>query len=323
MTDQFDAPPLHHADKPPTRVTNDLTISVGAISVPCSLYAGIGKGPNPAPRQTYTPAGNPAGYQWIDTVTEEVVEADDLVKKATASDGETLVDLDDDEIMDAYERAGVVSGEVTDFVPLARLTDGTYVVDGHCQIRPAKVKKRGSKAKKPPMVEDPRAGKAFNLILQAMEAEGVFALMKLVRRATSVPRWAGLLPDGRLLVFCFNTQVRQPRALPVQQPSEAEVAMARSVIQAVGVREPVLVSAEGEGLLAYVDAKAAGQIVKRVVTDDEVVEVEDDGVDLMAALEASLAVAAVKSAPGVPAIPPLPTLSIPFVGFGDQQRVAS
>lgn len=290
MTAESAAPPLHHADKPPTRVTNDLTISLGAISVPCSLYAGIGDGPNPAPRHTYTP-----------------------------------VDLDDDEIIDAYERAGVVSGEVTDFVPLARLTDGTYVVDGHCQLRPAKVKKRGSKAKKPPMVEDPRAGKAFNLVLQAMEAEGVFALMKLVRRATSVPRWAGLLPDGRLLIFCFNSQVRQPRPLPAQQPSEAELTMARAFIQAIGVREPVLVSVEGQGLMAYIDAKAAGEIEKRVVTDDdEVAEDEDDGVDLMAALEASLAVAAVKSAPGVPAVPPLPTLVPPF-GLGSvyQQRVAS
>lgn len=308
--------PLYATGKPPVKSSTAVTLSFGFVHIPCSLYSTIEEPATPIRRHTYTKAGNAAGKRDYDKETGENVEADQIIKKAEATDG-TLVEVTDDEIIEAYERSGVTSGEILTFVPLSALTDGTYIAEGFHQLRPAKIKKKGTKST---MVPSPAANKAFATLMAGMESRGVFALIKLVQKVTSVPRYAAVLPDGRLLVLCFASQIRQPRPMPTELPSEAEVQMVGALIDTIGIETPVLLSEEGEGLRAYVDAKAAGSLEK--ASDDVEAEPEPES-DLMAMLAASLGVAPAAAAPlppePAPASLPTPDRGVPAgvpVGMG-------
>lgn len=270
----------HAAADPPSRATVGLTITLGLLPIPCLLYSGLEGPPNPVERHNYSKAGNRAGKIDYDVVTGK--QLTEIVKKAEV-DGK-LVELSNDEVAAVYEQYGVTSGEILSFVPLAAVFDGTYVIDAINQIRPAPlVKGTGKKAKKFP---NPAANKAFNVLMQGMAARGVAALIKIVQRTGSVPRYAAVLPDGRLLTLCFATQVRKPREMPAEVATEAEVAVVCSLIDAVGVDTPPLYSAEGRAVIEYLEAKAAGTVETAKPSEEST---EAPVVDLMAALTASVA----------------------------------
>ena len=266
----------HHGGSTPTRATASLTLGWGLVSIPVSLYAATEGAKAAVERHEYTADGHPVGRQPYDKVTGEPVTADVVVKMASASTG-ALVELTDDELatLTAGPRG---SADIEAFVPLLALADGTYVVEGYNQVRPAR-QKAGSRK-----MENPAAAKAFALLLEAMAANGVAALVKVTLRGPA--RYAAVLPDGRLALLAWSRQVRPALPLPDVELSEAELQMGRQLVEAVGISTPVLVDEAGEALARYVDDKAAGEAPVPAPAEEPAAVI-----DLTAALEASLAAA--------------------------------
>jgi DNA end-binding protein Ku len=307
MSDVSSDAPIYAAGPPPSRATASLTLSLGMVMVPVSVYSGIERPANAVPRHRYTADGHEVGQKPYDKVTGDILSPEDIVTKASASSGE-LVELSDDEIANI---AGSRDGQapIETFVPMERLYDGTYVIEAIHQVRPAKMVVGKKK------VDSPAGGKALNLLLGAMDAEGVAGLTRVTLRGQ--PRYAALLPDGRLAILAFAEQVRAALPLSAVQPSEAELEMARALVRSVGIDVPVLTDTVGAALQEYVDAKATGE-----VTDSAPVEVaEAPVVDLMAALEASLKASMTPAAPTESG--PQMKASVAGVGGIYRQRVAS
>ena len=267
----------HHGGLPPTRATASVTLAWGLVNIPLSVFSGTEGATAAVARHEYTADGAPVGRRPCDKETGRALSSDEVVKKAAATDG-TLVELTDDEV------AAITSGprgtaEIEAFVPLASLADGTYVVEGWSQARAAKLKTRGRSQ------DNPAACKAFELLRRTMAAEGVAALVKVAFR--SAARYAAVLPDGRLALLAWARQVRPALAFPDVDVSDAELEMARRLLDTVGVSTPVLMDTAGEELQRYVDEKAAGGVEGPPETE-EIAPV----LDLTAALAASLDAAA-------------------------------
>lgn len=286
MTEAPSDAPVYAAGPAPSRSTASLTLSLGMVMIPVSVYSGIERPANAVPRHKYTAEGDEVGMRPYNKRTLESVEADQIVTKATASDG-TLVELTDDEIVSiAGVRDGQASIEV--FIPLESLYDGTYIVEAFHQVRPAK-SRVGTKK-----IENAPGGKAYNLLLGAMAQEKVAGLVHVALRGQ--PRYAAILPDGRLAILAFAEQVRASLPLPSQQPSAREMEMALALVRSVGTERPVLGDVIGTALQEFVDVKAAAD--GEVSTDEKPAPVEAPMDDLMAAMARSLgmAVPAVESA---------------------------
>lgn len=250
-----------------------MTLAWGLVSIPLSVYSGTEGATAAVARHEYTAEGHSVGRQRYDKETGEMVSVDEVVKKAAAGDG-TLVELTDDE-MAAITAGPRGTAEIETFVPLDSLADGTYVVEGWSQVRPAKLKVGSRKQ------DNPAAAKAFELLRRTMDAEGVAALVRVAFRDAA--RYAAVLPDGRLALLAWSRQVRPALPLPDVDVSDAETDMARKLLEAVGVSTPVLEDTAGEELRRYVDEKAAGTVEGPPPTE-EIAPV----LDLTAALAASL-----------------------------------
>ena len=264
----------HHAGTIPSRATANLTLGWGLVSIPLSLYAATEE--VKAERHEYTLDGHPVGRQRYDKETGRPVAADQVVKMATSGTG-ALVELTDDELA-ALTAGPRGTADIETFVPLSALADGTYVIEGYNQVRPARTK-TGSRRS-----ENPAAAKAFALLLEAMAANRVAALIKVTLRGPA--RYAAVLPDGRLALLAWARQVRPALPLPEVELGEAEVKMGRQLVEAVGVSTPVLEDTAGEALARYVDEKAAGSTPPPAPAEEAA-----PVVDLTAALQASLAAA--------------------------------
>lgn len=269
----------HSAADPPTRSTNSLTLGLGAfVQIRCELFSSLEKA-TVVGRSQFTEDGHPIGHMNYDKETVRPYGGP-VVKKATASDG-TLVELTDDEI-EQFLTGEKGQATIEYLIPLSALYDGTYVVDGLCQLRPAMARLgSGAKAKKVP---DLHANKAFAMLCAEMGERGVAALVRIVRKTT---RYAALLPSGRMVILAFAEQVRADRPMPADVATEAERAMASALIDTLPCDTPVLTDTASFDVQAYIDAKAEGQAPALTVVEDAPSAPDD----LLAALQASVAAA--------------------------------
>ncbi len=272
MTDDTINP--HHAGQPPKTSTGTITLTFGLVQLPCKVYSGLNDPCTPK-RSSYTEAGHPAGKMDYDKETGEPYKGT-IVKRASSSDG-VEVDLSDDEIAQVTgTRDG--SAPIEAFVPLAAFSDGTYVIENLQQVRPTTMK-AGTKT-----VLNGASAKGLRMLLDYLAERQVAALIRVVP-ARSYARWAAVLPDGRLATLAFAEQVRPAMAMPDVVLDPREQKMATMLFDTIEVSTPPLVNEVGAAIQAYVDAKAGGTVQKV----EPVVMAES--IDLMAALEASVAAA--------------------------------
>jgi non-homologous end joining protein Ku len=218
---------------------NTITLSAGLLTIPLSVYTTVEA--TAVTRREFL-GGNPdvpVGRVSVRRDTGEVVDSLDVTRMAQATDG-TWVTLDDAEVAAAVGGAG--GCDVVAFVPNADRDE--YLTDGLYQLRP-KQDKRGNQA----------AVQAFGLLVAGMRRRDVCALVRVTMRGA--PRYGLLSADGDLRMIVTADAIRQPLDLPDTNPSEAEVDMAVSLIEAIGVGAPVVVDDAAPKVQAYVDDKAA------------------------------------------------------------------
>ena len=202
--------------------------------------------------------------------TGEPVDRADVVKMAKASNG-AWVEVTDDEVTACTLEKGVA--EIESFVPLMDV--GLYSAENVMQLRPKSVKGKVSTA----------SGKAFALLLTAMAEREVAALVRVAMRGPARP--ALLMPSGDLLLVRYADAVRKAMPLPDHDFTEAEVNLAKTLIDTVGIDAPALTDETAAKVAALVEAKAEG------VEVPEPVKATATPVDnLMAALQASIDAAA-------------------------------
>jgi DNA end-binding protein Ku len=152
------------------------------------------------------------------------------------------------------------------------------------------------------LVPDGPAARPYALLVEAMEGTGKAGVGRFVLRTKQY--LAALRPrDGALVLstMLFEDEVVAASTLEVQttkdtKPSEREVNMARQLVTSLSAEwEPAKYKDDyREKVLAMIEAKAAGN----EVAVHEVPERRASVIDLMAALEASLAQAAKGRRPG-------------------------
>jgi DNA end-binding protein Ku len=145
------------------------------------------------------------------------------------------------------------------------------------------------------LVPDERAAKPYALLVEAMTRTGKVALGRFVLRTKQY--WATLRAhDGALVLatMLYEDEVVAPADLDVPTtasvaPSKKELDMAAALVESLSnVFDPGRYRDEHrEKVLAMIEAKAEGQVVTPAAAEETSAPV----VDLMAALEASLAAA--------------------------------
>jgi DNA end-binding protein Ku len=153
------------------------------------------------------------------------------------------------------------------------------------------------------LVPDKDAAKAYRLLSRVMEDEGKVAVGRFVLRSKEA--LVAIRPiDGML---CLETMRYADEVLAVDrelvdsqpEPSERELEMARQLVDTLsGEFDPEKYHDEyREEVLALIEAKAAGEEIVAPAAPEEPAKV----LDLMAALEASLARTGAKSSGATPA----------------------
>ena len=150
------------------------------------------------------------------------------------------------------------------------------------------------------LVPDKDNAKAYRLLAEVMEDLGKVAIGRFVLRSKEA--LVAIRPvDGALVLetMRFADEVlaidhEQPLAEPASEPTEREKEMARQLVNSLTAEfDPTKYHDEyREELLALIDKKAAGEEIVAATTTEEPAKV----LDLMAALEASLARAGAKQA---------------------------
>lgn len=264
------------ASKPPTalaptpgKATTSITLSVaGLFNIPLSVYTAteetrVTRKEFIRVQETLVPVGRSATRK----DTNEVIDSVNVIRMAESTKGAWVV-LTDDEIADCTTVRGLANVEA--FVKHSQAHH--YLVEGLLQVRPKAVKG----------VVNPAEGKAFFLLLTALAERKVYALVKVAMRGPA--RYALLDEHGNLFLVKSADQVRAPRPIESYPTSLAERAMACTLIDAVGIDAPTLFDTTAPEVQKFVDAKAIG-----AAPAPEATPVPQ--VDLMAALEASIAAA--------------------------------
>lgn len=256
--------------KAPARTGGKLTIGFGLVSVPIDVFNGVDDEQGKIKRNMMSPAGNPVSFKKMDAETGEMLEQAQIKMVYTTDDG-AKVELTDDEIAAAMgEQNGKC--ELLGFYPVEQMD--RYVVASVMQVRPQSVtvgKKKTFPYTKP-----------FALLMEGMEAKGVFGLLRYTLRGK--PRLGALHYDGTMSVLYWEDEVRESLPMPEADLSEGEVAMAVTLIEALLKDEaPVLVNDAAQKVRDYAEAKAAGQPM-----EVKAAAPATDTVDLMAALQASV-----------------------------------
>jgi DNA end-binding protein Ku len=157
------------------------------------------------------------------------------------------------------------------------------------------------------LVPEKGAAKAYALLLQAMKDSNKVAIARLVLRTKQY--LAAIRPKGDVL--CLETMLFADEVVPESEldgvpgddveVSERELKMARQLIESLSTDfEPEKYQDEyREQVLALIEAKAEGAEIVAQPASEEPAQV----VDLMAALEASLAAARANKEPGARGAP--------------------
>jgi non-homologous end joining protein Ku len=271
----------------PSRPILSTTFGLGPIVIPVQIFSGEDDGAS-IRRSEYTADGEKVGR--ISAIKNEdgtlvrIVENHEVVKRYECADGQ-LVELTDEEIQAVLDNETGIS-ETLCFLPMSLLKDSTYVQDRRYQVRPAR------RAKGKTKVDDPKANQAFALLAEGMRREDVFALVQITLRG--VPRYAALVAtagDVQLVTLKYDDEIREPRPLPEVELSDAEVDMARTLIQfseKPASEAPVLENSAAEKVRQYAETKAkSGHVAKSPDPDAVAAPVTD----LMSQLQAAVAAA--------------------------------
>lgn len=253
----------------PQRASNSFTIAFGVLNIQVGVYTGTEE--TRVSRKEFlldgdTPTDIAIGRSPVRKDTGEVVSSEQVIRMAEASTGAFVV-LTDDEIADASSPKGL--GEIITFVPVK--DTGQYLAADAVQVRPKSTKGKAEVA----------AEKAFALLLATMKATKTVALIKVALRG---PARYGLLDSTGTLTFVRSAdQVREARPLNADfKFSPAELGLAKTLVEAVGISTPTLTDDTAPAVKAYVEAKAKGipAPVKPVV--------DAIPLDIMSALSASI-----------------------------------
>jgi non-homologous end joining protein Ku len=205
-----------------------------------------------------------------------VVEQGDVGRYAQAFNGEWVL-LTDDEIAECTSPRGIA--QIVSFVPVKNV--GQYLSEGQAQVRPKREKGKVNVA----------ADRAFALLTAAMKANKVVALVKVAMRGPA--RYALLDERGTFTLIYTADAIRQPAEGPAEYKfDKAELALAASLIEAVGVDTPVLTDDTAPVVQEFVNAKSSGKPAPIMP------EPVATGPDLMAALQASITEAKAAKAKG-------------------------
>lgn len=258
--------------KAPSR-GDSITINFGLVSIPVKVMNGIDEDATKITRNRYTPDGNRASMQNVDSETGKVFAVSEMTMKYTTEQG-VIIDLSDEEIAAAM---GVENGdsELVGIYPLSELRK--YDQAGPAQIRPQTMKV-GSKTTRP-------YDKAFALFMGALEDAESFALVRYVTRGK--PKIMAVFGDGRAAHLHWSNEVREQAAMPIVEVSEKESAMAKQLLETLmDCTAPLPIDNEAvEAVRTYAELKAKGE--QPAAKAQEKVSTADD---LMAMLEASLTV---------------------------------
>lgn len=256
----------------PSRATTSLTLSFGVINIPVSVYTGTEE--TRVARKEFlfgSEATIEVGRSPIRKDNGEVIHQSDVVRMAQAENG-AWVALSDEEIAQCTMPRGVA--EFVSFVPNRQV--GKYLVEDVKQIRPKREKGKPNYA----------AERAFGLLLTAMKEAKVVALVKLAMRG---PARFGLLDsEGNLFLVYTADAVRKPIEFAHSAYSEAELNLAKMLIETVGIGAPTITDDTAPAVQAFVNAKAVGVEAPAPVVHD--VDPSANLLDsLMASIEAAKA----------------------------------
>lgn len=226
----------------PQRATNTITLSVGLLAVPLSVYSGT-ESTRVARKEFIEVDGTyvSVGRSPVRKDDGTVIESDQVVRMAESSDGK-LVTLTDDEIADCTSPKGLA--EVEAFIPIKSMS--TYLAEGVLQVRPKRIKG----------VANPAIEKAFAVLLAGMAKRKVCALVKVAMRGPA--RYALLTSDGDLILVHTADAVRERIPMVTISYSKAEVDMVAALIDAIGIDIPTITDDTAEAVRAFVEAKAKG-----------------------------------------------------------------
>jgi DNA end-binding protein Ku len=245
------------------------SISFGLVTVPVRLVSAT-RSQDVRFNQLEAATGSRIRYRRVSEQTGEEVPNDQIVKGYELENGHYVL-LDNDELS-ALKPSASRMIEIEDFVDLSEI-DPVYFEQPYY------------------LVPDKDAAKAYRLLSRIMEDENKVAVGRFVLRSKEA--LVAIRPiDGML---CLETMRYADEVLAVDrelvdsqpEPSERELEMARQLVDTLsGTFDPEKYHDEyREEVLALIERKAAGEDIVAPATPEEPAKV----LDLMAALEASLA----------------------------------
>ncbi|HLM17100.1 MAG TPA: Ku protein [Acidimicrobiia bacterium] len=245
------------------------SISFGLVTVPVRLVSAT-KSQDVRFNQLEATTGSRIRYRRVSEQTGEEVPNDQIVKGYELENGHYVV-LDNDELS-ALKPSATRMIEIEDFVDLSEI-DPVYFEQPYY------------------LVPDKDAAKAYRLLSRVMEDENKVAVGRFVLRSKEA--LVAIRPiDGMLCLetMRYADEVLAPERELVDsqpEPSERELEMARQLVDTLsGTFDPEKYHDEyREEVLALIERKAAGEEIVAPATPEEPAKV----LDLMAALEASLA----------------------------------
>ncbi|MEM9035845.1 MAG: Ku protein [Actinomycetota bacterium] len=251
-------------------------ISFGLVTIPVKLYNAVSR-KSVRFNQLDDRTGARIKYQKVSAETGEEVPADHIVRGWEFAKGQYVL-VDDDELQ-AMAPSGGKAITIEAFVPLDQIDPVLW--DSAHYAAP-----------------DPGFEKAYALLLKALERSGRVAVSQYVRGGKQY--LAALRPNAGKLDVCtmvWADEVVDPAAVDgldtvaEVEVSDAELAMADQLIeQLIGDFEhDTFRDSYREELVALLQRKAAGEEI--VAPAEPVAGGDDKVVDLLAALEASVAAA--------------------------------
>src|SRR5438270_2053774 len=247
------------------------TISFGLVNVPVKLYSAVHS--KDLQFHQFDPKGNRIQYKRVSEKTGKEVDYQDIVKGYEVKKGQYVM-VDPDELA-SYRPESTKTIEISDFVSLDEIDPIYY--DTTYYLAP----------------DGKAAAKAYNLLLESMEKQGKVAIGKLVLRTKQY--LAAIRPLNGVLAL--STMLFADEVVPTSEVdgakskdasvSKREVDMAAQIIDSLTAEwDPSRYrDTYREQVLELLKKKAKGE---EIVVDEEAPE-EGQVLDLMAALEASLA----------------------------------
>lgn len=249
-------------------------ISFGLVSIPVKLYSAVSR-KQVRFHQVDTRTGARVRQKRVSAADGSEVSWDDIAKGYEQSNGEYVVLSDSD--LAALDVKATKTIDIEQFVDLSEIDPIMYDTAYN-------------------VVPDPSTPKPYALLLEAMESSGKVAIARMVMRTKE--HVAALRPlDGRLVLstMVYADEVNDPAEHEaLGAVSDVEIsAKERKVAEALidSLAEPFdpaeYTDTYREKVLDLIEARASGatEIVEAEPQDDD----DDKVVDIMAALEASIA----------------------------------